>query len=103
MLDLYAASVAYDPRSPKSIAFFKMVQNKLYFAVHGHTTAEVIYECADADKPFMGLKTFSGDFPVKKDIAVTKNDLEKRCWKVSEKSGMRRQWQKPMKNIRSIQ
>ena len=71
VLDLYATSVDYDPKSSESIAFFKMVQNKLHFAAHGHTAAEVIYECADVDKSYMGLKTFSGDFPVRKDITIT--------------------------------
>ena len=82
VLDLYATSVDYDPKSSESVAFFKMVQNKLHFAAHGHTAAEVIYERADADKPFMGLKTFSGDFPVKKDISVAKNYLDEKELKV---------------------
>lgn len=64
VLDLYATSVDYNPKSSESIAFFRMVQNKLHYAAHGHT-AEVIYERADASQPFMGLKSFSGDFPVK--------------------------------------
>jgi hypothetical protein len=55
VLDLYATSVDYDPHSEESIRFFKIVQNKLHFAAHGHTAAEVIYERADAEKPFMGL------------------------------------------------
>lgn len=75
VLDLYATSVDYDPKSSESIAFFKMVQNKLHYAAHGHTAAEVIYERADADKPFMGLTNFSGDFPTAKDIGVAKNYL----------------------------
>lgn len=75
VLDLYATSVDYDPKSSESVAFFKMVQNKLHFAAHGHTAAEVIYERADADKPFMGLTAFSGDFPTAKDIGVAKNYL----------------------------
>lgn len=75
VLDLYATSVDYDPRSSESVAFFKMVQNKLHYAAHGHTTAEVIYERADADKPFMGLTAFSGDFPTAKDIGIAKNYL----------------------------
>ena len=70
VLDLYATSVDYDPKSSESIAFFKMVQNKLHYAAHGHTAAEVIYERADAEKPFMGLTTFEGDFPTAKDIVV---------------------------------
>ena len=73
VLDLYATSVDYDPNSAESIAFFKMVQNKLHYAAHGHTAAEVIYERADADKPFMGLTSFSGDFPTAKDIGIAKN------------------------------
>ena len=75
VLDLYATSVDYDPKSSESVAFFKMVQNKLHFAAHGHTAAEVIYERADADKPFMGLTAFSGDFPTAKDIGIAKNYL----------------------------
>ena len=75
VLDLYATSVDYDPRSLESVAFFKMVQNKLHYAAHGHTAAEVIYERADADKPFMGLTAFSGDFPTAKDIGIAKNYL----------------------------
>ena len=75
VLDLYATSVDYNPRSVESIAFFKMVQNKLHYAAHGHTAAEVIYERADADKAFMGLTTFSGDFPTAKDIGIAKNYL----------------------------
>ena len=75
VLDLYATSVDYDPKSSESIAFFKMVQNKLHYAAHGHTAAEVIYERADASQPFMGLKSFSGDFPILKDISIAKNYL----------------------------
>lgn len=75
VLDLYATSVDYDPKSSESIAFFKMVQNKLHYAAHGHTAAEVIYERANADKPFMGLTNFSGDFPAAKDIGIAKNYL----------------------------
>ena len=75
VLDLYATSVDYNPKSAESIAFFKMVQNKLHYAAHGHTAAEVIYERSDADKPFMGLTSFSGDFPTLKDISVAKNYL----------------------------
>ena len=75
VLDLYATSIDYDPKSRESIAFFKMVQNKLHYAVHGQTAAEVIYKRADSEKEFMGLTTFSGDFPTKKDIEVAKNYL----------------------------
>lgn len=82
VLDLYATSIDYDPKSSESIAFFKMVQNKLHYAAHGHTAAEVIYERADAEKPFMGLKTFSGDFPTVKDISVAKNYLDEEELKI---------------------
>ena len=82
VLDLYATSVDYDPKSAESIAFFKMVQNKLHYAAHGHTAAEVIYERADAEQPFMGLKTFSGSFPTKKDIGIAKNYLDEKEIKV---------------------
>ena len=76
ILDLYATSIDYDPKSRESIAFFKMVQNKLHYAVHGQTAAEVIYNRADSEKEFMGLTTFTGDFPTKKDIGVAKNYLK---------------------------
>ena len=82
VLDLYATSVDYDPKSSESIAFFKMVQNKLHYAVHGHTAAELIYERANADKPFMGLKSFKGDFPVKSDIGIAKNYLDENELKI---------------------
>ena len=75
VLDLYATSVDYNPQSAESIAFFKMVQNKLHYAAHGHTAAEIIYERADAEKPFMGLTSFSGGFPTAKDIIVAKKYL----------------------------
>ena len=75
VLDLYATSVDYDPKSTESIAFFKIVQNKLHYAAHGHTAAEVIYDRADAEKPFMGLKTFAGESPTLKDISIAKNYL----------------------------
>lgn len=75
VLDLYATSVDYDPKAEQSIKFFKIVQNKLHYAAHGHTAAEVIYERADADKPFMGLTTFAGDFPTKNEVTVAKNYL----------------------------
>lgn len=76
VLDLYATSVDYNPKSEESIQFFKIVQNKLHYAAHGHTAAEVIYERADATKPFMGLKSFSGDIPTLADIKTAKNYLE---------------------------
>ena len=75
VLDLYATAVDYDPRSETSRLFFKIVQNKLHYAAHGHTAAEVIYERADADKPFMGLTTFKGELPCLNDIKIAKNYL----------------------------
>ena len=68
-------AVDYDPRSETSRLFFKIVQNKLHYAAHGHTAAEVIYERADADKPFMGLTTFKGELPCINDIKIAKNYL----------------------------
>lgn len=82
VLDLYATSVDYDPHSEESIRFFKIVQNKLHYAAHGHTASEVIYERADAGKPFMGLTSFSGDFPSLKDISIAKNYLSEEELKV---------------------
>lgn len=76
VLDLYATSVDYDPKSKESIRFFKIVQNKLHYAAHGHTAAEVIYKRADATKAFMGLKSFPGDFPTLADTKTAKNYLE---------------------------
>ena len=75
VLDLYATSQDYDPKSAESISFFKIVQNKLHFATHGQTASELIFNRADATKPFMGLTFFSGDFPTKKDIGIAKNYL----------------------------
>lgn len=75
VLDLYATSADYDPQSSISREFFSMVQNKFHFAAHGQTAAEVIYDRADARKPFMGLQTFTGAFPMLKDAQVAKNYL----------------------------
>lgn len=75
VLDLYATAVDYDPRSELSIEFFKIVQNKLHYAAHGHTAAEVIYERADAEQPFMGLTTFKGEHPTLADVRIAKNYL----------------------------
>ena len=75
VLDLYATSIDYAPRSEESIRFFRIVQNKLHFAAHGHTAAEVIYERADADQPLMGLRSFAGDHPRLRDVGIAKNYL----------------------------
>lgn len=82
VLDLYATSVDYDPRSDESVKFFKIVQNKLHYAAHGHTAAEVIYERADAEKPFMGLTSFSGELPALKHIGIAKNYLQENELKI---------------------
>lgn len=75
VLDLYATSVDYNPKSKDSSQFFKIVQNKLHYAAHGYAAAEVIAKRADAGKPFMGLLTFSGGEVTKKDIGIAKNYL----------------------------
>ena len=75
VLDLYATSIDYNPKAPESVRFFKIVQNKLHFAAHGHTAAEVIYERADADQHMMGLTSFKGDHPTLRDAKIAKNYL----------------------------
>ena len=82
VLDLYATAVDYNPKDSKSIEFFKIVQNKLHYAAHGHTAPEVICERADANKPFMGLTTFSGDLPTMSDVIIAKNYLTEEELKV---------------------
>jgi len=77
VLDLYATSLDYDPHSSESVIYFKTVQNKLHYAVNMQTAAEVVYNRADAEKDFMGLQTFKGTMPTKKDIAIAKNYLNK--------------------------
>ncbi len=78
VLDIYATSIDYDPRADISIEFFKKVQNKIHYAVHGQTAAEVIYSRADAEKEFMGLTTFRGDKPHLQDVVVAKNYLNEK-------------------------
>lgn len=75
ILELYATSLDYEKSAPESIRFFQTVQNKFHYAVHQHTAAELIYERADSTKPFMGLTTFPGKQPIKKDVTVAKNYL----------------------------
>ncbi len=82
VLDLYATSYDYNAKAPETIEFFKVVQNKLHFAAHGHTASEVIYERANADKPFMGLTTFSGNLPTKAEAKIAKNYLSEKELKV---------------------
>ena len=78
ILDIYATSIDYDPRAEISIDFFRRVQNKIHYAVHGETAAEVIFHRADAEKEFMGLKTFRGDRPHLADTEIAKNYLEEK-------------------------
>jgi hypothetical protein len=82
VLDLYATSVDYDPNTTESVEFFKIVQNKLHYAAHGNTAAEVIYQRADSDKPFMGLTVFGGEQPTSRDITVAKNYLNEEELKI---------------------
>lgn len=78
VLDIYATSIDYDPHAEISVEFFKKVQNKIHYAVHGQTAAEVIYSRADAEKEFMGLTTFKGDKPHLQDVVVAKNYLNEK-------------------------
>ena len=82
VLDLYATAVDYDPRSEISVEFFKIVQNKLHFAAHGNTAAEVIYKRANADAPMMGLTAFKGDHPTLRDAQIAKNYLSENELKI---------------------
>ncbi|MBO4942777.1 MAG: virulence RhuM family protein [Muribaculaceae bacterium] len=82
VLDLYATSVDYDPRSETSIEFFKIVQNKLHFAAHGNTAAEIIFKRANADAPLMGLTSFKGDHPTLHDVRIAKNYLNEKELKI---------------------
>lgn len=76
VLDLYATSIDYDPKAEETVEFFKIVQNKLHYAAHGRTAAEVIAARADATQPNMGLTSFAGDRPRKSDVSVAKNYLD---------------------------
>jgi hypothetical protein len=78
VLDLYATSADYDPKSLHSIKFFKIVQNKLHYAVHKQTASEVIYNRADSGKEFMGLTVFAGDLPVLEEVRIAKNYLSEK-------------------------
>lgn len=75
VLDLYATAIDYNPKAEETIKFFKIVQNKFHFAAHGSTAAEVIYNRADSNKPFMGLTNFKGELPSINDIEIAKNYL----------------------------
>jgi len=76
VLDLYATAIDYDPQAGESLKFFRIVQNKLHFAAHGHTAAEVIYLRVDSDKPFAGLTNFKGKQPTQAEAMFAKNFLE---------------------------
>ena len=75
VLDIYSTSVDYDPKASITQEFFKTIQNKMHWAAHGHTAAEIIYERADSNKDFMGLTTFGGDTPTLLDAQIAKNYL----------------------------
>lgn len=77
VLDIFATSSDYDPKSEVAYKFFSTVQNKMHWAAHGHTAAEIIKERADASKDFMGLTSFNGDYPLLEDAVVAKNYLTK--------------------------
>lgn len=78
VLDIYATSIDYDPKAEISVEFFKKVQNKIHYAVHGQTAAEVIYNRADSEKEFMGLTSFKGNRPHLSDAVVAKNYLDEK-------------------------
>lgn len=75
ILEIYALSIDYDPRTETTMQFFKTVQNKMHFSVHGHTAAEIIYERANAEKDFMGLTSWTGALPKRTDVEIAKNYL----------------------------
>lgn len=75
VLEIYATSIDYDPKAQISVQFFQKVQNKIHYAIHGQTAAEVVYTRADAEKEFMGLTTFAGSQPTLKEAVVAKNYL----------------------------
>ena len=78
ILEIYATSIDYDPRAQVSQEFFKKVQNKIHYAIHGHTAAELIVERADAEKDFMGLLTFKGNHPTLIEAKTAKNYLDEK-------------------------
>ncbi|MDR3243242.1 MAG: virulence RhuM family protein [Elusimicrobiota bacterium] len=75
ILDIYATSIDYNPNSKESKQFFKVVQNKMHFAAHGHTVSEIVYLRSDSAKVFMGMTSFASDKPLKSDITIAKNYL----------------------------
>lgn len=75
VLDLFATSEDYNANSPEAAKLFKVIQNKMHWATHGHTASELIFERADSNKPFMGLTTFKGKRPIKSEVDIAKNYL----------------------------
>ena len=75
ILEIYATSIDYDTKADESVAFFKKVQNKIHYAISGETAAEVIYNRVDAEREFMGLMTFDGNYPTLKEAKIAKNYL----------------------------
>ena len=78
ILEIYATSIDYDPKAEISIQFFQKVQNKIHYAIHGQTAAEVIYTRADEEKEFMGLTTFAGNQPTLREVVIAKNYLNEK-------------------------
>ena len=78
VLEIYATSIDYDPKAEISVQFFKKVQNKIHYAIHGQTAAEVIYNRANAEKEFMGLTTFVGNQPTLREATIAKNYLNEK-------------------------
>lgn len=78
ILEIYATSIDYDPKAEISIEFFQKVQNKIHYAIHGQTAAEVIYTRVDAEKEFMGLTTFTGTQPTRREAVIAKNYLDEK-------------------------
>ncbi len=78
VLDLYATSIDYEPSAEESITFFKIVQNKLHYATHGNTAAEIIFNRIDSSKEFLGLFSFKGDLPTKAEAQIAKNYLDEK-------------------------
>ena len=76
--DIYATSIDYDPRKKITKDFFATVQNKLHYAVHEHTAAELIYERVDSEKPFVGMTNFKGDYITEDDVKIAKNYLSEK-------------------------
>jgi hypothetical protein len=78
VLDIYSTSIDYDSKSEMSVQFFQTVQNKMHWAAHGHTAAEVIYQRIDATKPNAGLTSFKGKHPTKQETEIAKNYLSEK-------------------------